>query len=149
MHLTPREQEKLMVFVAAEVARKRRARGLRLNYPEAMALITAEMALSLTLLSGASLLMRSVLKFSSAPLGFDPDRVIVANLPLAAEGYRSDADKRRFYEELQSRMAAIPGTEAAALSSGIAVYGAGNQEVQVEGRERGGRQPRPAEPQPW
>jgi urease subunit gamma len=43
MHLTPREQEKLMVFVAAEVARKRRARGLRLNYPEAIALITAEM----------------------------------------------------------------------------------------------------------
>jgi urease subunit gamma len=43
MHLTPREQEKLMVFVAAEVARRRRARGLKLNYPEAMALITAEM----------------------------------------------------------------------------------------------------------
>ena len=43
MHLTPREQEKLMVYVAAEVARKRRARGLKLNYPEAVALITAEM----------------------------------------------------------------------------------------------------------
>jgi urease subunit gamma len=43
MHLTPREQEKLMVFVAAEVARKRRDRGLKLNYPEAIALITAEM----------------------------------------------------------------------------------------------------------
>jgi len=43
MHLTPREQEKLMVFVAAEVARKRMARGLKLNYPEAIALITAEM----------------------------------------------------------------------------------------------------------
>ena len=43
MHLTPREQEKLMVFVAAEVARKRRARGLKLNYPEAVALITSEM----------------------------------------------------------------------------------------------------------
>jgi urease subunit gamma len=43
MHLTPREQEKLMVFVAAEVARKRRARGLKLNYPEAIALITGEM----------------------------------------------------------------------------------------------------------
>jgi urease subunit gamma len=43
MHLTPREQEKLMVFVAAEVARRRRSRGLRLNYPEAIALITAEM----------------------------------------------------------------------------------------------------------
>ena len=42
MHLTPREQEKLLVFTAAEVARRRRGRGLKLNYPEAMALITAE-----------------------------------------------------------------------------------------------------------
>jgi urease subunit gamma len=43
MHLTPREQEKLMVFVAADVARRRMARGLKLNYPEAIALITGEM----------------------------------------------------------------------------------------------------------
>jgi urease subunit gamma len=43
MHLTPREQEKLMVVVAADVARRRRARGLKLNHPEAVALITAEL----------------------------------------------------------------------------------------------------------
>src|ERR1700685_4497435 len=43
MHLTPREQEKLMIFVAADVARRRMARGLKLNYPEAIALITGEM----------------------------------------------------------------------------------------------------------
>ncbi|HEY7789750.1 MAG TPA: urease subunit gamma [Vicinamibacterales bacterium] len=43
MHLSPREQEKLLIFVAADVARRRRARGLRLNYPEAVALITAEL----------------------------------------------------------------------------------------------------------
>jgi len=42
MHLTPREQEKLLVFVAAELARKRKARGVELNYPEAVSLITAE-----------------------------------------------------------------------------------------------------------
>ena len=42
MHLTPREQEKLLIFVAAELARKRQARGLKLNYPEAIAIITAE-----------------------------------------------------------------------------------------------------------
>ena len=42
MHLTPREQEKLMIFVASELARKRRARGLKLNYPEAVAIISAE-----------------------------------------------------------------------------------------------------------
>jgi urease subunit gamma len=42
VHLTPREQEKLMIFTAAEVARRRRARDLKLNYPEAMAIITAD-----------------------------------------------------------------------------------------------------------
>jgi urease subunit gamma len=42
MHLSPREQEKLLIFTAAEVARRRRARGLKLNHPEATALITAE-----------------------------------------------------------------------------------------------------------
>jgi urease gamma subunit len=42
VHLTPREQDKLLIFMAAEVARRRRARGLRLNYPEALALISAE-----------------------------------------------------------------------------------------------------------
>ncbi|MFN3211084.1 MAG: urease subunit gamma [Roseovarius sp.] len=40
MQLTPREKDKLMVAMAAEVARKRLARGVRLNYPEAIALIT-------------------------------------------------------------------------------------------------------------
>jgi urease subunit gamma len=40
MNLTPRELDKLHVFVVAELARKRRARGLKLNYPEAVALIS-------------------------------------------------------------------------------------------------------------
>jgi urease gamma subunit len=43
MHLTPREIDKLLIFTAAEVARRRRARGLKLNHPEAVALITAEL----------------------------------------------------------------------------------------------------------
>jgi urease subunit gamma len=42
MHLTPREQEKLLIYVAAQVARDRKARGLKLNHPEAVAYLTAE-----------------------------------------------------------------------------------------------------------
>jgi urease subunit gamma len=42
MHLTPREREKLMVVVAADLARRRQARGLKLNYPESVAIITYE-----------------------------------------------------------------------------------------------------------
>jgi urease subunit gamma len=41
MHLTPREQEKLLIYVAANLAKERKARGLKLNHPEAMAYITA------------------------------------------------------------------------------------------------------------
>ena len=42
MRFTERETEKLLLFTAAELARKRQARGLKLNHPEAVALITAE-----------------------------------------------------------------------------------------------------------
>jgi urease gamma subunit len=42
MHLTPREIDKLLIFSAGELARKRRGRGLKLNHPEAVALIASE-----------------------------------------------------------------------------------------------------------
>ncbi|MED3758422.1 urease subunit gamma [Peribacillus frigoritolerans] len=42
MRLTAREQEKLMIVVAADLARRRKDRGLKLNYPESIALITYE-----------------------------------------------------------------------------------------------------------
>ena len=42
MHLAQREQEKLLIVVAADLARRRQARGLKLNYPEAVAILTAE-----------------------------------------------------------------------------------------------------------
>ena len=42
MHLTPKEQERLLIFTAAEMARRRKAKGIRLNYPEAVAYISDE-----------------------------------------------------------------------------------------------------------
>lgn len=67
MHLTPREQEKLLIFTAAELARRRRARGLKLNHPEALALITAEIlegvrdgrSVSELMAAGATILTRA------------------------------------------------------------------------------------------
>ncbi|MCQ9617837.1 urease subunit gamma [Paenalcaligenes niemegkensis] len=43
MELTPRERDKLLIFTAALLAERRKARGLKLNYPEAVALITASL----------------------------------------------------------------------------------------------------------
>ena len=42
MHLTPREREKLLIVVAADLARRRQARGVKLNHPESIAIITYE-----------------------------------------------------------------------------------------------------------
>jgi urease subunit gamma len=42
VHLTPKEQERLLIFTAAEMARRRKARGIKLNYPEAVAYISDE-----------------------------------------------------------------------------------------------------------
>jgi len=42
MHLAPRDQEKLLIVVANDVARRRQARGVKLNYPESIAIITYE-----------------------------------------------------------------------------------------------------------
>ncbi len=43
MHLTPRESEKLLLFLAGELSEKRKARGLKLNYPESIALISSRL----------------------------------------------------------------------------------------------------------
>jgi urease subunit gamma len=43
MHLSPKETEKLLLFLAGELAEKRRARGLKLNYPESIALISSRL----------------------------------------------------------------------------------------------------------
>ena len=43
MHLTPQERDKLLIFVAAQLARSRKERGLKLNHPEAVALITSHL----------------------------------------------------------------------------------------------------------
>jgi putative ABC transport system permease protein len=102
------------------------------------ALIATEIALSLMLLSGAGLLMRSVMKMSAAPLGFDPDGVMVMNLGLPAQRYAGKAARLRFYENLRARLNAIPGAEGSALAATMPPYGAGNQEVQIAGGARTG-----------
>ena len=55
MNLTPREKDKLLVAMAAEVARKRLARGVKLNHPEAIVLITDAAVLSGRIRCGVSL----------------------------------------------------------------------------------------------
>jgi putative ABC transport system permease protein len=101
-------------------------------------LIAAEISLSLMLLSGAGLLMRSALKFGAADLGFDPDNVMVMRSSLPAERYAEPSDRLRFYEELKTRLNAIAGIEGSTAAANVPPYGAGSPEVEIEGRGRAG-----------
>jgi putative ABC transport system permease protein len=101
-------------------------------------LIAAEISLSLMLLSGAGLLMRSVLKFGAANLGFDPDNVMVMRSGLPAQRYAGATGRLRFYEDLKTRLNAIPGVEISTAAANVPPYGAGSPEVEIEGRGRAG-----------
>jgi len=88
------------------------------------ALAGAELALATILLIGAALLVRSLLQLERVPLGFDPAGVTAFQLSLPTTKYTM-VKRVAFYRELRPALAAIPGVESVALSSGIP-FGVGN-----------------------
>jgi predicted permease len=79
--------------------------------------IIAEVALSLTLLAGAGLLIQSVARLSSEPLGFRTAHLLTAQLSLPASSYPEPPQRVAFYDNLISRLRTLPGVKAAAISS--------------------------------
>jgi predicted permease len=79
-------------------------------------LVIAEVALSLVLLVGAGLCIRSVRQAGRSGFGFDPNHVLVAGLRVGMNGYNEPTAKV-FYGRLLERLAEVPGVEAAALAS--------------------------------
>jgi len=82
-------------------------------------LVVAEVALSLTLLIGAGLLIKSVARLQGVDPGFDPHNVLVFNLSLPEIKYPTDTAQRLFLEQLMPRLNALPGVRAAGVTSVI------------------------------
>jgi predicted permease len=94
------------------------------------ALVVAQLALSLTLLAGAGLAIKSFWKLLSVKLGFDPQDVITMSLGTQRQGHD-------FYQELLERTQRLPGVESASLSGTTPLSGDGNRgRIDVEGRAR-------------
>jgi putative ABC transport system permease protein len=93
-------------------------RGLR------RALVVAEVALSLTLLIGAGLLIKSVGRLQEVSPGFDPSNVLVFNLNLPSVKYPSDTSQFLFARQLSPRLNAIPGVKAAGVTT-VLPFGGG------------------------
>ena len=101
------------------------------------ALVVVEVALSLVLLIGAGLMMRSFLHLSSVPPGYEPKNLIAATLSLPPQRYSTLEQEEEFFSNLKNNLAATPGIESATAAMGVPPQGGGirfNLEVEVEGR---------------
>ena len=99
------------------------------------ALIVAEVALTIVLLAGAGLLIRSVQNFTAAPLGFEPHGLMTAGMQLPQSSYAGLERRALFYRRLLSEFSREPGVEGAALSTTFPTQGTGPIGVlAVEGR---------------
>ncbi|HEY6403748.1 MAG TPA: ABC transporter permease, partial [Blastocatellia bacterium] len=98
------------------------------------ALVVFEVALSLVLLSGAGLMMRSFVKLRQMDLGFNPENILYARLPFPRGQYTTATEKQRFYEQLLSRLRALPGVVAATETTALPPYGGIGSEIDVVGK---------------
>jgi len=80
------------------------------------ALITAQIAVSLVLLAGAGLLLRSLFNLQSVSLGMDTQSVVDAKIDLAEYRYPQQPQQLQFFRQLESRLAKLPGISALGLS---------------------------------
>jgi predicted permease len=99
------------------------------------ALVVTEIAAAFVLLIGAGLLIKSFTRLQSVDHGLKPENVLTAKLSLAPERYADGDALRRFHRQVLARVAALPGVEAAGLTSHLSVeqYGT-NGYVAVEGK---------------
>jgi len=86
-------------------------------------LVAGEVALSLVLLVGAGLLIKSFARLQEVNPGFNPDQVMTATLSLSAERYRESAQFAGFAREFVNRLAATPGVTAAGLTTSLPLSG--------------------------
>src|SRR5437773_2144065 len=98
------------------------------------AVVVLEVGLSLTLLVGAGLLMRSFVALRDVKLGLRSDHVLVARLPLPVDRYKTAAQVMGFYRPLLHRLKAMPGVVEATETSTLPPYGGIPSDIEVPGK---------------
>jgi putative ABC transport system permease protein len=97
-------------------------------------LVVTEIALSLILLIGAGLLMRTFVGLQRVDLGFNPDNILVARLPFPRGTYTTAAEKQRFFQTLLPRLHGLPGVVAATATTSLPPYGGIGTDLEIPGK---------------
>jgi len=98
-------------------------------------LVLSEIAITLALLLGAGLLLRSFVKLETADIGIDPNNLLTVNINLPDSSYPNFAERRRFFDSLEQRAQQIPGVKHAAISVEIPLEGGNNGYVTIDGKK--------------
>ena len=108
-------------------------------------LVVAEVALALTLLTGAGLLVKSFVRLQGVDPGFDPEHLLTFNLSLPAARYPADSQQSAFFDQVLPAIAAVPGVRAAGATSVMPFGGSwSTASFEIEGY-----QPPPKTQGPW
>ncbi|HSL22908.1 MAG TPA: ABC transporter permease [Vicinamibacterales bacterium] len=98
------------------------------------AMVVFEVALTIVLLAGAGLMIRSFLKLYSMELGIRTDRLLQSNLVLAEQKYPTPEERRLYADRLLARLAAAPGLASASLTTNPPVFGGWRPRLEIEGQ---------------
>src|SRR6202171_1745269 len=98
------------------------------------AVVVIEVAVSLTLLVAARLLMRSFVALRDVPLGLQPDHIFVARLPLPEDRYKPSDQLAGFFRPLLHRLKAVPGVLEATETSTLPPYGGIPTDIEIPGK---------------
>ena len=110
----------------------------------ASSMVVAELALTIVLLAGAGLMIRSFMKLYSMDIGVDTSRMLTMRLTLPDKKYPTPEKRRLFYEALLPHLAAIPGVAASSITSAPPGNGAASRGIEFEGRPEPDRKKDPA-----
>jgi predicted permease len=98
------------------------------------ALVVSEIALALTLLVGAGLMIRSMEQLFEVDAGFDPKNVMTMQVSLPQNGYPESAQANALYRQILDETAALPGVRSAAITTILPLAGTSSGTITIEGR---------------
>ena len=97
-------------------------------------MVVVELALTLVLLVGAGLMVRSFMKLYTTDLGIPTEHMMTMRMRLPATKYPTPESRMAFYDRLAPRLDAIAGVEAIAMTTNVPGFGAGRRRMEIEGR---------------
>ena len=100
----------------------------------ASALVVTELMLTLVLLAGAGLMIRSFLKLYSFKLGIETSQMLTMGLQLPEQKYPTAEERRLFFDSLLTRVQSVPGVQSAAIASALPSGGSEGRSLKIEGR---------------